>query len=46
MYVTPEVPQPSSPVWYDRPAARWVDGLPVGNGRLGAMVWGPLDDQR
>lgn len=43
MYVTPE---PSSPVWYDRPAARWVDGLPVGNGRLGAMVWGPPEDQR
>ncbi|WP_052397428.1 glycosyl hydrolase family 95 catalytic domain-containing protein [Streptomyces sp. NRRL F-5123] len=43
MYVTPE---PSSPVWYDRPAARWVDGLPVGNGRLGAMIWGPLHDQR
>ncbi|MGW5350253.1 glycoside hydrolase family 95 protein [Streptomyces sp. NPDC004031] len=43
MYVTPE---PSSPVWYDRPAARWVDGLPVGNGRLGAMIWGPPHEQR
>ncbi len=27
-------------LWYDKPAARWVDALPVGNGRLGAMVFG------
>ncbi len=25
---------------YDRPAARWVEALPIGNGRLGAMVYG------
>ncbi|MBR7170035.1 MAG: glycoside hydrolase N-terminal domain-containing protein, partial [Alistipes sp.] len=22
---------------YDRPAERWVEALPIGNGRLGAM---------
>ncbi|MFV0922944.1 glycoside hydrolase family 95 protein [Sphingomonas parapaucimobilis] len=27
-------------LWFDAPATRWVDGLPVGNGRLGAMVRG------
>jgi alpha-L-fucosidase 2 len=27
-------------LWYDRPAATWVEALPVGNGRLGAMVFG------
>jgi alpha-L-fucosidase 2 len=27
-------------LWYDRPAARWIDALPLGNGRLGAMVFG------
>ncbi len=27
-------------LWYRQPAARWVDALPVGNGRLGAMVFG------
>jgi alpha-L-fucosidase 2 len=37
---------PSSAFWYERAAARWVDGMPVGNGRLGAMVWGPPGDQR
>lgn len=25
---------------YDTPAARWVEALPLGNGRLGAMVYG------
>ncbi|MDT7779022.1 MAG: alpha-L-fucosidase 2, partial [Acidobacteriota bacterium] len=27
-------------LWYDRPAAQWVEALPVGNGRLAAMVFG------
>ena len=27
---------------YDRPAERWTEALPVGNGRLGAMVFGGL----
>jgi hypothetical protein len=27
-------------LWYRQPAARWVEALPVGNGRLGAMVFG------
>jgi alpha-L-fucosidase 2 len=26
--------------WYDTPAAAWHDGLPLGNGRMGAMVFG------
>ena len=25
---------------YDRPAEEWADALPLGNGRLGAMVYG------
>lgn len=27
-------------LWYDKPAANWNAALPVGNGRLGAMVFG------
>ncbi|KAF1692489.1 glycoside hydrolase family 95 protein [Pseudoxanthomonas koreensis] len=27
-------------LWYRRPATQWVEALPLGNGRLGAMVWG------
>ena len=25
---------------YDKPAADWMEGLPIGNGRIAAMVWG------
>jgi alpha-L-fucosidase 2 len=35
---------PSEPgglkLWYTSPASQWVDSLPIGNGRLGAMVFG------
>lgn len=27
-------------LWYNQPADQWVEALPVGNGRLGAMVYG------
>ena len=27
-------------LWYGKPAARWADALPIGNGSLGAMVFG------
>jgi len=33
-------------LWYTGPAGRWTDALPLGNGRLGAMVFGgvPRDE--
>ena len=33
-------------LWYDRPAGQWVEALPVGNGRLGAMVYGDPRNER
>ncbi len=37
-------PAPADPqdsiLWYDAPASEWVEALPVGNGRMGAMVYG------
>ena len=27
-------------LWFEKPATQWVEALPVGNGRLGAMVYG------
>ena len=33
-------------LWYRRPATRWVEALPLGNGRLGAMVWGGIEHER
>ena len=33
-------------LWYDKPATQWVEALPVGNGRLGAMIFGdPLAER-
>lgn len=30
-------------LWYNRPAQHWVEALPLGNGRLGAMVYGGVE---
>ena len=37
-----EAPPPDEPLslWYRRGAEKWVEGLAIGNGRLGGMVWG------
>ena len=37
---------PSTTLWYDEPAKEWVQALPVGNGRLGAMVYGGTAEER
>jgi len=37
---------PSTLLWYDQPARKWEDALPVGNGRLGAMVFGKNKEER
>jgi len=33
-------------LWYTRPAQKWTDALPVGNGRMGAMIFGGIIDER
>jgi alpha-L-fucosidase 2 len=37
---------PAATLWYTQPAAQWVEALPVGNGRLGAMVFGGVAEER
>ena len=32
-------------LWYSRPAGQWEEALPLGNGRLGAMVFGGTDKE-
>ncbi|MBB6254629.1 glycoside hydrolase family 95 protein [Nitrospirillum iridis] len=39
-------PDPIQTLWYTQPAAQWVEALPVGNGRLGAMVFGGISMER
>src|ERR1700730_1263170 len=33
-------------LWYTRPAERWMEALPIGNGRLGGMVFGGTQMER
>lgn len=33
-------------LWYDEPAEKWTDALPIGNGRMGAMVYGGVRRER
>lgn len=33
-------------LWYSRPAEKWTEALSVGNGRLGAMVFGGIEEER
>ena len=33
-------------LWYDRPAINWNEAIPIGNGRLGAMVFGNVAAER
>src|SRR3954454_18192336 len=33
-------------LWYDRPAGKtWENALPIGNGRLGAMIYGNVEKE-
>jgi len=38
--------QPTMRLWYDKPAGKWEEALPIGNGRLGAMVFGGTAEER
>jgi len=33
-------------LWYQQPAKEWLQALPIGNGRLGAMVFGGVERER
>jgi alpha-L-fucosidase 2 len=32
-------------LWYEKPASKWEEALPIGNGRLGAMVYGGTSEE-
>ena len=36
---------PATVLWYNQPASKWEEALPVGNGRLGAMVYGKYGEE-
>src|SRR3989442_2583072 len=33
-------------LWFEKPASQWVEALPIGNGRLGAMIFGGTASER
>ncbi|MCX6955077.1 MAG: glycoside hydrolase family 95 protein, partial [Verrucomicrobia bacterium] len=37
-----DAPSPLS-LWYDKPSEKWTDALPLGNGRIAAMVYGGVE---
>ncbi len=37
---------PETRLWFSKPATQWTEALPVGNGRLGAMVFGGVKSER
>ncbi len=37
---------PNTTLWYKAPASKWDEALPVGNGRLGAMVYGKTGEEQ
>ena len=35
-----ESPKPPLKIWFNQPTTKWNQGLPIGNGNLGAMIYG------
>jgi alpha-L-fucosidase 2 len=42
----PALGQVSSSLWYRQPARAWTEALPIGNGRMGAMIFGDPRTER
>ncbi|WP_372724735.1 glycoside hydrolase N-terminal domain-containing protein [Novipirellula sp.] len=40
-----QAPEQPLSLWYNQPATYWEEALPVGNGRLGAMVYGGVSKE-
>ncbi|MGE3946842.1 MAG: glycoside hydrolase N-terminal domain-containing protein [Blastocatellales bacterium] len=41
-----EAPAEPLSLWYRQPASEWLESLPLGNGRLGASIFGGVDEER
>ena len=44
MTISPE--EQELKVWYDQPAVEWTEAIPIGNGYMGAMVFGGVERER
>ena len=43
---TPGQPRDRNRLWYRQPAIAWTEALPVGNGHVGAMIFGGIAQER
>ncbi len=46
VFAAPASTDTANRLWYDEPAEKWVEALPVGNGRIAAMVFGGVTNER
>ena len=46
VFAAPASTDTANRLWYDEPAEKWVEALPVGNGRIAAMVFGGVPNER
>lgn len=37
--------QNSLKLWYDKPATQWTQAIPIGNGKIGAMIFGGVGEE-
>jgi alpha-L-fucosidase 2 len=45
LLIAPAAAQQPLKLWYAQAAAKWTDALPIGNGRLGGMVFGGVEQE-
>jgi alpha-L-fucosidase 2 len=45
LYHTAQAQQNDLRLWYTQPAVKWTEALPIGNGRLGAMIYGQVPEE-
>jgi alpha-L-fucosidase 2 len=46
MRAAKSLPSRETELWLSRPANRWMEALPIGNGRIGGMVFGGVSTER
>lgn len=46
MFITTQAQKEKLTLWYNQPAEKWTEALPIGNGRLGAMIFGGVEQDR
>src|ERR1700722_1466668 len=46
LHAAKSLPRRRTELWFSKPADRWMEALPIGNGRIGGMVFGGTSTER